>query len=59
MNQAIIDVGGATLGDERAFWLGMKENTASWNDGTNVESSAIAAYTSVQEEYLKELTTVS
>ena len=59
MNQAIIDAGGAVVGDERSFWLGMKENTSVWNDGSAVESSAITAYDQVQIEYLKELTTVS
>ena len=58
MNQAIIDAGGAVVGDERSFWLGMKENTSAWNDGSAVESSAITAYDQVQIEYLKELTTV-
>lgn len=57
MNQAIIDVGGAVVGDERAFWLGMKEDTSVFGDGRPVGSSAIEAYDSIDQEYLKEHTT--
>ena len=59
MNQAIIDVGGAVVGDERAFWLGMKEDASVFWDGTAVGSSFLTPYTTEQQEELRERTTVS
>ena len=59
MNQAIIDVGGAVVGDERSFWLGMKEDTSSWYNGTAVPSSALVPYDVLEQDWLKEHTTVS
>ena len=58
MNQAIIDVGGAVVGDERAFWLGMKEDTSAFADGSAVGSSHLTPYTTEQQDWLKEHTTV-
>ena len=58
LNQAIVDVGGAVVGDERAFWLGMKEDTSAFGDGTAVGSSHLTPYTTEQQDWLKEHTTV-